>query len=241
VLLAEDNPINQRLMCTLLRGAGHSVDVVENGWAAVAAVERDTYDVVLMDVQMPVLDGVQAARRIRKLPPPKGSVPIVALTADALPEAEARYRAAGMDAYLAKPLSPLTLMATLERLAGRQPTAAPVPPAIDQAALETLRRVFPPPDFSQYIDDSMREIDSRVERLSAAIGAGNLTDAAQDAHDVIALAANCGAAALSALARDIERACRAGAGAAARLAALREAMQAARAALGWAMRHASAG
>jgi len=251
VLLAEDNQINQRLMCTLLRGAGHSVDVVENGWAAVAAVERDTYDIVVMDVQMPVLDGVQAARRIRKLPPPKGCVPIVALTADAQPGADARYRAAGMDDYLVKPLSPLALMATLERLAGKHlqgagrqsAVAAPAAPAIDQAALETLRRVFSPPDCNQYIDDCLRDMEERIERLGAALEAENLAEAAQHAHDVIALAANCGAVALGGLARDMDRACRRGdgAGAADRLVPLCEAMQAARAALSLEIRHAPAG
>ena len=242
VLLAEDNPINQRLMCTLLRGAGHSVDVVENGWAAVAAVERDTFDVVLMDVQMPVLDGVQAARHIRNLPPPKASVPIVALTADALPGSEASYKAAGMDAYLAKPLSPLTLMATLEQVAGAR-RAEPAPPAIDQAALDALRGVFSVADLDRYVGDSMSDIERLIGQLGSALGAGDLANAGRQAHDVTALAGNCGAGALSALARDMERACRRGDGAdaAARLPKLGEAVQEARAALGLALRRVPAG
>jgi len=242
VLLAEDNPINQRLMCTLLRGAGHSVDVVENGWAAVAAVERDTFDVVLMDVQMPVLDGAQAAQYIRKLPPPKAGVPIVALTADALPGSEDRYKAAGMDAYLTKPLSPLALMATLERVAGGR-RAEPAPPAIDQAALDALRSVFSVADLDRYIGDCMSDVVQRIAQLGSALGAGDLADAGRQAHDVTALAGNCGASALTALARDMERACRRGDGAdaAARLPTLGEAVQEARAALEVALRRVPAG
>ena len=124
VLVADDNQINLRLVAALLDAAGHTAHLVTNGREAVEAVARDHYDVVLMDVQMPVLDGVQATRQIRALPPPRNAVPIVALTADALTGAEERYRAVGMDAYLSKPLSPATLMETLVALT----TRAPVPP-----------------------------------------------------------------------------------------------------------------
>ncbi|MBV8505295.1 MAG: response regulator, partial [Alphaproteobacteria bacterium] len=97
ILLAEDNKINQQLVTMLLRKAEHQVDVVENGELAFEAVRDADYDVVLMDVQMPVLDGVQATKRIRALPPPRNSVPIIALTAHAMTGAKEEYLAAEMD------------------------------------------------------------------------------------------------------------------------------------------------
>ena len=118
VLVAEDNKINQRLIVMLLGAAGHRVDVVGNGEDAVAAVGRGGFDLVLMDIQMPVLDGVGAIRRIRAMPEPLCSIPILALTADAIAGAEERYLAVGVDAYLAKPITPATLQAALGRMTG---------------------------------------------------------------------------------------------------------------------------
>ena len=118
VLVAEDNKINQRLIVMLLGAAGHRVDVVGNGEDAVAAVGRGGFDLVLMDIQMPVLDGVGAIRRIRAMSEPLCSIPILALTADAIAGAEERYLAVGVDAYLAKPITPATLQAALGRMIG---------------------------------------------------------------------------------------------------------------------------
>ncbi|HVB15483.1 MAG TPA: response regulator [Stellaceae bacterium] len=97
ILVAEDNKINQQLAAMLLRNAGHRVDIVENGERAVETVRDGAYDIVLMDVQMPILDGMEATRRIRALPPPAGRVPIIALTAHAMAGDREEYLAAGMD------------------------------------------------------------------------------------------------------------------------------------------------
>ena len=120
VLVAEDNKINQRLMVMLLGAAGHQVEVVGNGEEAVAAARQGGFDLILMDIQMPVLDGVGAIRRIRAMPEPLCSVPILALTADAIAGAEERYLAVGVDAYLAKPITPAALQAALARLTARR-------------------------------------------------------------------------------------------------------------------------
>ncbi|MFX9855392.1 response regulator, partial [Acinetobacter baumannii] len=84
--------------------AGHHVDAVVDGAAAVTAVQEQTYDIVLMDVQMPVMDGLEATRRIRALPGPAGSIPILALTAGVMQVEVERCLQAGMNAHLAKPL-----------------------------------------------------------------------------------------------------------------------------------------
>ena len=113
-------------MAALLRKAGHSVAVVENGNQAVAAVRDGDYDVVLMDVQMPELDGIEATRQIRAMPPPKHLVPIIALTAHAMRGAKEEYLAAGMDDFVSKPIDAALLLDKLARLprGGRPAPAA---------------------------------------------------------------------------------------------------------------------
>jgi PAS domain S-box-containing protein len=119
VLLAEDNAVNQRLTLRMLEKEGHTVIVAGDGREALAALERDRFDIVLMDVQMPLMDGVEATAAIRKNE--KGTthhVPIVALTAHALAGDKQRFLASGMDAYVSKPLRPKELFAAIESALG---------------------------------------------------------------------------------------------------------------------------
>ncbi|MDB5406938.1 MAG: multi-sensor hybrid histidine kinase [Rhodospirillales bacterium] len=117
VLLAEDHLINQKLALAMLSVAGHEVTVANNGAEAVQAIRSGDFDIVLMDIQMPVLDGLQATAQIRALAPPKCRVPIVALTAHAMVGAREQYLAAGMDDYLSKPINPAVLLAKLAEFA----------------------------------------------------------------------------------------------------------------------------
>jgi signal transduction histidine kinase/CheY-like chemotaxis protein len=134
VLLAEDNPVNRRIATAMLERRGWAVVVAEDGVEAVAAVERESFDVVLMDVQMPTLDGFEATALIRRREAATGAhVPIVALTAHALREDHDRCLAAGMDAFLSKPLRAADLVATVERLAGA-PAAAPAGTGVEATA-----------------------------------------------------------------------------------------------------------
>ncbi len=117
VLVAEDNAVNQRLMQLLLEKRGHRVTLAPNGRAAVDAFAGGTFDCILMDLDMPEMDGYTAARAIRALEAPRGThVPIVALTAHAMVGASEESLAAGMDAHVAKPLRPAELFATLAEL-----------------------------------------------------------------------------------------------------------------------------
>jgi signal transduction histidine kinase/DNA-binding response OmpR family regulator/HPt (histidine-containing phosphotransfer) domain-containing protein len=148
VLVAEDNKINQRLVVMLLTAGGHQVEVASNGEDAVEAVRQGGFDLVLMDIQMPVLDGVGAIRRIRAMVEPMRSIPILALTADAIAGAEERYRAVGVDAYLAKPITPAALQAAIAGLTGRRhemdalaPDTAPVALTVAQSSAAADARV----------------------------------------------------------------------------------------------------
>ncbi|HWA64027.1 MAG TPA: response regulator, partial [Caulobacteraceae bacterium] len=115
VLLAEDNPINAMLARTLLQREGCSVDHVQNGEAALQALAAHRYDLVLMDVRMPVMGGIDATRALRARGVPS---PVVALTANAYEDDRRACLAAGMDDFLIKPLSPEALRAALERWTG---------------------------------------------------------------------------------------------------------------------------
>jgi PAS domain S-box-containing protein len=120
ILVAEDSPIIATLISGLLAKQGFSKpDMVVNGKEAVAAVSRKSYDVVLMDVQMPEMDGMSATRAIRNLAGPERTVPIIALTANALVGQRENYLAAGMNDYVTKPIKPATLVAAINRWCAR--------------------------------------------------------------------------------------------------------------------------
>jgi CheY-like chemotaxis protein len=127
VLVAEDNAVNQKVIALMLQRLGHRVDTVANGAEAIAAVERAPYDVVLMDVQMPEIDGIAATRAIRAMPSQQAT-PVVALTANVFAEDRARCTEAGMTDFLAKPVRRDELIALLARVVGERPTIASAAP-----------------------------------------------------------------------------------------------------------------
>jgi len=122
ILVAEDEPTNRNVISVLLHRAGHQVDLVEDGAAAIESAAAGGYDLILMDMRMPGIDGLEATRRIRALPPPLGRVPIVALTANAMREDQQNCLDAGMDDFLAKPFSPNRLHRVLADILGRTST-----------------------------------------------------------------------------------------------------------------------
>jgi CheY-like chemotaxis protein len=118
ILLAEDNPVNQKLAVRLLERDGHSVTVANDGREAVAAVKGGGFDVVLMDVQMPNMSGLEAASAIREWERGSGGhVPIVAMTAHAMKGDRERCLEVGMDGYVSKPIRPVELMEAIARFA----------------------------------------------------------------------------------------------------------------------------
>jgi len=116
VLLVEDSPVNQKLAAALLQKRGFEVTPKENGKAALASLERESFDLILMDVQMPEVDGFEATRTIREREKSTGEhIPIIAITAHALKGDQERCLAAGMDAYISKPIRSSELFETIQR------------------------------------------------------------------------------------------------------------------------------
>jgi CheY-like chemotaxis protein len=124
ILLADDEPTNRGLIAAVLRHMGHTVREVEDGNAAVAAAAEGGFDLVILDMRMPGLDGPSAARAIRALPPPAGAVRIIGLSADAMAAERERYMGAGLDAYLTKPVEWPELRAQVDTALAR-PAAGP--------------------------------------------------------------------------------------------------------------------
>jgi len=143
VLVVDDVAANRALARTMLAAAGHAVELAEDGETAVAAVASGDFDVVLMDVEMPGIGGLEAARRIRALPAPRGRVPIIALSAAALPEQVEACREAGMDGHLAKPMRGAELLSRLAEAASggeRERSKSSAAEALMRQALSELER-----------------------------------------------------------------------------------------------------
>jgi signal transduction histidine kinase/DNA-binding response OmpR family regulator len=219
VLLAEDNPVNQKVAQLMLTKLGHRVDVVGNGIEAVQAVRLGTYDVVLMDLQMPELDGLGAARLIRTEVPATRRPHLIAMTASVLIEDRAACTAAGMDDYLAKPVRPADLKAALAGLPPVKHEAA------DDVRLTELRTTVrarlaeltgPEPTTDeralagQLIDVFMTRAPAGVDELAEALRSADTETALARAHALKGSAANIGAISLAGLYADVETQAQAG-------------------------------
>jgi CheY-like chemotaxis protein len=135
VLVAEDNPVNQELVLQLLERRGHSVIVAENGIQAIAALEKHKFDLVVMDVQMPEMGGIEATEEIRRKEKRNGGhIPIFAMTAHAMPGDRDRCLAAGMDGYIPKPIDPKLFTQIIE--SGASPSSASGPHGAEQEGSE---------------------------------------------------------------------------------------------------------
>lgn len=198
ILVAEDHPVNQRLMLLLLERLGHTADVVSNGAEAVAAVRRRPYDVVLMDVQMPELDGLAATRRIRAEPGARRPR-IVAVTANTADGDRAACLAAGMDEHLTKPL----VIADLARVLGPVVTTLD-PAALDPSAWTALRDLVGAETIPELVAEFLAESPPLVGALQDAVAGGDPDAAHRAAHTLAGLATTFGATGMSRLCRRAE-------------------------------------
>ncbi len=214
ILLVEDNRINQQFALALLNKAGHSVDVVDNGHKAVDAVRKREYDVVLMDIQMPELDGIEATKQIRALPPPACNAYIIAMTANAMSGAREEYVAIGMNDYVSKPVDAADLLARLQRLPAQVPgggiapsVPAPTAEPVDIPKLEELMQYLPVSGIMDLVTLFIAESSGHAMRIKNFLAAGDRQNLAREAHILVSTAGNIGAMTLSATARRVELAC----------------------------------
>ncbi|KAA0579728.1 response regulator [Azospirillum sp. B21] len=218
LLLAEDNDINRMLITAMMTRIGHRIDAVNDGRAVLDAVKAADYDVLILDMEMPVLDGRSTARAIRRMDGPVARIPIVGLSADALPEHRDGHMAAGLDAYLTKPIDWEQLNAVLVDLATRPEDGRVVPipsrpalegghfmalPLLDRVKLAELRLAL----GGEALDGMMQLLPETALReltaIRSALQAGRPKELKQAAHTLSGLAANFGAPRMAAIARAI--------------------------------------
>jgi two-component system, sensor histidine kinase and response regulator len=220
VLLAEDNEVNQKVACRTLEKLGYRVDVAQDGHAAISAWESGRYDLILMDCQMPVLDGYEATREIRRRERAGEHIPIVALTAHAMKGAEEKCLAAGMDAHLTKPVDRKQLQACLERLlSGCYTPARPHSPEADVARSDEMPVDWPALIEATQGDETLaRElstlfIDSGSSTITAvmdALQSGDFVRLGEKAHELKGASGSMQASAARTAAERLEAAVRDG-------------------------------
>ncbi|MEM7488483.1 MAG: response regulator [Pseudomonadota bacterium] len=184
ILLADDHPTNQKLGLLVLKRLGYRADLAANGLEVLEALSRQRYDVVLMDIEMPEMDGVEAARRIQSDWPADERPKIVAVTANAMQGDRERFLEAGMDGYVSKPIRVEALVEAL-RLASDAPAPAPeAPSTTDETALDALLDVVggDAEGLAMLIDSFLEEGPGLVDALKQAAASGDVDAARRSAH-----------------------------------------------------------
>ncbi len=218
LLLAEDNPVNQLVARRQLEFMGYRVECVENGQQALDAVARRTYDLVLMDCQMPEVDGYEATRRIRHREGAGEHLPIIALTAHAMKGDKHKCLAAGMDDYLSKPFREEQLAALIDRWLAAAPVDESETPhgnrkAIESERLDILRTLGQRTGrdvLSEVIDLYFEQSHERLDELRQAVEEGDLPAVRQAAHSLRGSSSNLGAMPLAQYLGKLEKAAREG-------------------------------
>ena len=223
ILLAEDNLTNQQVALGILGKLGLAADPVANGQEALKALADRPYDLVLMDVQMPVMDGLEATRRIRDTQSPvrDHQVPIIAMTAHAMQSDRLRCLEVGMNDYVPKPVSPQALLEALERWLpqGRierpaLPAAAPAPPPGEPMVHDwdsMMARMMGDREMAHAVAVGfLQDLPRQIEAFEAFLEAGDIPAAVRQAHTIKGASANMGAEALRQCAFSLEQAGKAG-------------------------------
>ncbi len=224
ILLVEDNKVNQTLAAIVLEQGGHRVNVADNGRLGLEAWRGDRFDLILMDMMMPEMDGLEATRRIRAEEAERGAgrIPIVAVTASVMPGDRERCLRAGMDGFVGKPFTPEVLLREIDRVLGRvvpaggdsDRSANMATPVFDRD--DALLRIGGDEELlgtliDMFVDDTPRYL----AELDAALDTADWPRLARGAHDLKGVLATFSARRAEALARELEQAGKAGRGVAA--------------------------
>jgi signal transduction histidine kinase/ligand-binding sensor domain-containing protein/CheY-like chemotaxis protein/HPt (histidine-containing phosphotransfer) domain-containing protein len=224
ILVVEDQPLNREVAIGMLAALGLEVEIAHHGQQALDIIQSRSFDAILMDCEMPVMDGFSATRELRAREPAGAHIPVIALTADATGTGRAACLAAGMDDHLAKPFRREALHAILTRWLGKQTRGAALPiavrpadpapgaaPLLDGATLDALRALprSGPKDMLTHIGE-LYLVDSRglIATIEQSLHAGNGADLARAAHAWRSYNGNVGATGLAQLCRELEEAAR---------------------------------
>jgi len=210
ILLAEDNIVNQKVAIRQLLKMGYRADAVANGREALEALTRIRYDAVLMDCQMPEMDGYEATAEIRRREGASVHTPIVAMTANALQGDRNKCIAAGMDDYISKPVRPEELQKVLESLFAKLENDAANQVVDVEATPVDLNRLYQalgrePQEFREILDLYLEHMPINLEKLRLAVEAGNAGEIHLIAHNSGGASANCGMTAMVSPLRELER------------------------------------
>jgi len=208
ILLAEDNEINQLIAVTVLQRAGYTVDAVGTGTEAVQALQSKDYDLVLMDVQMPLMDGVEATQRIRGLGPPRCNTPIIALTAHAMEGAREKYVSLGMDDYLSKPFSQQLLLTKTAEWLARRSDLTPADALLENGLIDQLLREGGGSLKERLLASYKSSLAALVLRIEQARDTADLALLQRAMHDIVGMSGNFGATRQGNLAKIVHQACR---------------------------------
>jgi hypothetical protein len=215
ILLAEDNPINQQIAAKMLERMGHHVDAVGNGIEALQAIGAASYDLILMDLMMPEMDGITATHTIRALSGPASSTPIVGLTASTQRRDEEACMAAGMNGFATKPITADRLRVAIAAATAAEPVAPAIAepaaslPILDDEALQKLGDEIGQATLREVVDLYLEHADGQLAALQAAFGSERGI-VRQAAHALVGAARNIGLPRLGQGAAEIEASCRNG-------------------------------
>ncbi|MCP4427201.1 MAG: response regulator [Chloroflexi bacterium] len=226
ILVAEDNGMNQKVALSILERLGYRADVAGNGLETLEALRRQSYDVILMDIQMPKMDGVETATRILKDWPPEMQPRIIATTAHALKGDRERYLNSGMHDYISKPIQVEKLVAALEKCPPTTPLTLPtvklgsetaVPPPrpapkpeitatwpIDKAAVKNILGAKSAELLAELVPMFFEEVESLLEQMKTAVSTADANSLEQAAHTLKGNSASLGITSLSKLFRELE-------------------------------------
>ncbi|MBP2292925.1 PAS domain S-box protein [Azospirillum rugosum] len=213
VLAVDDNPVNRDIVRAMLQRAGHSVVTATDGAEAVQIAAREPFDLVLMDIQMPGMDGLTATRLIRTLPDPARRVPVIALTAHASGSSRPECEDAGMNGFVTKPIRPAALFEEIASVLGQHapekggepaPAAETADGLLDREQVDSIRDALGPEDWGRALDGFVRTAGDHVGQIAAALEAGDGFQ--RVAHTLKGLAWNVGAKRLGDLALAVETA-----------------------------------